>query len=106
MSTPSGLGYPDFAHRVGTDFALHLPDGDKAPMVLTECRADGPGSFSLIFKADPRAPIEQAIYRLSAHGFGPEPIFLVPVGHRPNDGQFPLEYHAVFNSAPPPCASA
>ncbi|QGN34365.1 hypothetical protein [Microlunatus sp. Gsoil 973] len=105
MSTPSGAGYPHFAARVGTGFALHLPDGDTAPLVLTECTTSGPGSFSLIFKAGPRAPIEQANYQLSADGFGPEPVFLVPIGQRPNDAQFPLEYQAIFNSVPPPGAS-
>lgn len=105
MSTPSGLGYVDFAVRVGTDFALHLPDGEWAALVLTECTADGAGSFSLIFKAGPGAPIEQATYQLSGDGFGPEPVFLVPVGQRPEDSQFPLEYQAIFNSAPIPGGS-
>jgi hypothetical protein len=107
MSTPSGLGYADFADRVDTDFALHLPDGDQAALVLTECAAAGlPRSFSLIFKAGRRAPVQQAIYQLSADGFGPEPVFLVPVAQRPGDSQFPLEYQAIFNPAPAPGESA
>lgn len=105
MSTSDGLSYADFAARLGTDFALQLPDGDRAPMVLTECTASGPGSFSLIFKAGGRAPAEQAIYQLSALDFGPEPVFLVPIAQRP-DSEFPLEYQAIFNSAPTPAASA
>lgn len=100
MSTPSGLGYPDFAERLGTEFSLRLPNGDQAPLVLTECTASGPGFFSLIFKAGPQAPIEQAIYELSADNFGPELIFLVPVRQRPHDSDFPFEYQAIFNSAP------
>lgn len=106
MSTPSRLGYADFTDRVGTDFALHLPDGERASMVLIECTASGPGSFSLVFKAGPGAPMEQAIYQLSTDGLGPEPVFLVPVAHRPNDSQFPVEYQAIFNSPPPPGTSA
>lgn len=106
MSTPPRLGYADFAARVGTDFALHLPNGDRAALVLTECTANGPGSFSLIFKAGPSAPVEQAIYQLSADDLGPEPVFLVPVAQRPNDSEFPLEYQAIFNFAPAPGASA
>jgi hypothetical protein len=98
MSTPSGLGYADFAERVGAEFVLHLPDGDRAPLVLSECTADRPGSFSLMFKAGPQAPAEQSLYELSADGFGPELIFLVPVRQRPNDSDFPLEYQAIFNS--------
>jgi hypothetical protein len=97
MSTPSGLGYADFAKRLGAEFALHLPDGARAPLVLTECEEGRPGSFSLIFKAGPQAPAEQALYQLSADGFGPELIFLVPVRHRPHDSDFPLEYQAIFN---------
>jgi len=106
MSTAAGLSYADFAARVGTDFVLHLPDGDRAPLVLTECTASGPESFSLIFKAASRAPAEQAIYQLAAPDFGPEPIFLVPIAQRPNDAEFPLEYQAIFNSVPTPAASA
>ena len=106
MSTPSGLSYADFAARLGNDFTLQLPDGDRAPMVLTDCTSNGPGSFSLIFKAGVRAPAEQAIYQLTAPDFGPEAIFLVPIARRPNDSEFPLEYQAIFNSAPTPDASA
>jgi hypothetical protein len=102
MSTPSGLSHADFVDRVGTDFALHLPEGHQVPLVLTECRTSAPGSFSLVFKASPRAPLAQAIYQVSADGFGPEPIFLVPVAQRPKDPQYPLEYQAIFNSAPAP----
>jgi hypothetical protein len=100
MSTPSGPGYTDYAERVGSDFALELPDGDQVPLVLTECSPAGPNAFSLIFKAGPKAPREQALYQLSADGFGPELLFLVPIGLRPNDSDFPLEYQAIFNSMP------
>lgn len=103
MRTPSAPGFADFADRVGTDFALRLPDGGQADLVLTECAAAGPaGSFSLMFKASPRAPMEQASYQLSAEGFGPLPVFLVPVAQRPGDPAFPLEYQAIFTSAPSP----
>ena len=102
MTTPSGLGQAYFADRVGDEFALHLPAGDRAPMVLAECTVVGPGSFSLIFKAGPSAPAEQATYAVSADGFGPEAIFLVPVARRPGDDRFPLEYQAIFNAAPVP----
>lgn len=100
------MGYADFADRVGTEFVLHLPDGGRAPMVLTECTADGPEFFSLIFKAGPGAPIEQAIYGISTDGLGPDLVFLVPVRQRPNDSDFPLEYQAIFNSPPVPGGSA
>jgi uncharacterized protein DUF6916 len=99
MSMPFGPGYADFAERVGNDFVMHLPDG-QVPLVLTECTAGGPNTFSLAFKAGPRAPQVQGLYKLSADGFGPELLFLVPVGLRPNDSDFPLEYQAIFNSLP------
>ena len=102
MTTPSGLGLAFFAERVGDDFALELPAGGRVPMVLTDCTVIGPGSFSLIFKAGPAAPAEQATYAVTAAGFGPEAIFLVPVARRPGDDRFPLEYQAIFNAAPVP----
>jgi hypothetical protein len=97
---PTPPGYQTYADRVGTEFVLQLPDGDCAPLVLTECTAGYPGSFSLIFKAGPQAPREQALYQLSADGFGPEVVFLVPVALRPHDSDFPLEYQAIFNYMP------
>jgi hypothetical protein len=99
---PVGPGYRDYAARVDARFTMQLPDGGLAPLVLTECSASGPQSFQLVFKAGPPAPKEQAIYLLSADGLGPEPVFLVPVGARPDDPEYPLEYHAVFNSQPIP----
>jgi hypothetical protein len=85
---------------VGTEFALRLGNGEPVTSVLTECTASGPHAFSLIFKAGPGAPAEQALYEVSAEGFGPEPIFLVPVGHRPHDVDYPLEYQAIFAASP------
>ena len=66
----------------------------------------GPGAFSLIFKAGPAAPAEQATYAVSAEGLGPEAIFLVPVARRPGDDRFPLEYQAIFNAVPVPDSPA
>lgn len=100
MSAGAGPSYDDFAARVGTAFVLHLPGGGRAPLVLDECTSSGPGAFSLIFRAGPLAPNAQALYELSADGFGPELIFLVPVGRRPDDAEFPLLYQAIFNSPP------
>ena len=106
MSTAARLNYADFAARVGTDFVLHLPAGDRAALVLTECTLSGSESFSLIFKAASRAPAEQGIYQVAAPDFGPEPIFVVPIAERPDDSQYPLEYQAIFNSVPTLAASA
>ena len=97
MSTPSGPGYADYADRLNTEFSMQLPDGGQAPLVLIECTAMSPTSFALTFKAAPSAPIEQGSYSITADGFGPELIFLVPLQLRPSDSDFPLEYHAIFN---------
>ena len=99
MTTPFGPAYADFADRVDTDFVMQLADGSQVPLVLTAC-AGQPHTFSLSFKAGPAAPPEQGQYQLSADGFGPELLFLVPVALRPHDPEFPLEYQAVFNSLP------
>jgi len=100
----SDCSFEDFHRLVDQQFQLELPGGGSAPLVLTDCRATGPGgstsSFALTFKAGPDAPIEQSSYLVSADGFGPEPIFLVPVGQRSGDTDFPLEYEAIFNRVP------
>jgi hypothetical protein len=106
VTTPSGFGYAAFADRVGTTFQLRVPDGEPAALVLTECADAGPGAFSLIFKAGPGAPAAQALYEISAPGFGAEAIFLVPVARRPDDAEYPLEYQAIFTSSPLPAPSA
>ena len=93
------LDFADFANRVDTDFVMHLPDGAQVPLVLTEC-VGVQYQFSLNFKAGSQAPREQGLYQLSADGFGPEVVFLVPVALRSHDSDFPLEYQAIFNSIP------
>lgn len=104
MSAPSGPSYADFADRLDTDFTMQLSDDHQVRLVLTEC-AGVPHAFSLSFKAGPQAPREQGLYRLSADGFGPEVVFLVPVTLRSHDPDFPLEYQAIFNSMPVPGGS-
>jgi len=99
MSGPSGPGYAHFIDRVDTSFTMQLSDGGQVPLVLTEC-VGVPDAFSLSFKAGPQAPREQGLYQLSADGFGPEVVFLVPVTLRSHDSDFPLEYQAIFNSMP------
>ena len=102
--TMSSFSFAELQPRINSEFRLHLPDGGQVPMQLIECRATGPGgdenSFVLTFKAGPGAPIEQAAYPVETAGIEPEPIFLVPARHRPDDPDFPLEYHAVFNRLP------
>jgi hypothetical protein len=99
-SQPSTPRYQDYADRLDTEFSMQLPDGSQGPLVLIECSATSPTSFALTFKAGPQAPIEQASYSITADGFGPELVFLVPLRLRPNDSDYPLEYHAIFNFLP------
>ncbi len=88
--------YQDFAARVGNTFSARPQAGAAFELELTDCAETGPNGFSLTFKAGVQAPIEQATYLLSADGFDPQPVFLVPV--RPlADG---VEYQAVFNRLP------
>ncbi|HTZ44400.1 MAG TPA: hypothetical protein VMB79_11115 [Jatrophihabitans sp.] len=100
----SDFSFDALESRVGDEFVLRLPDGGQVPMRLLECSATGPdgarNSFVLTFKAGRGAPIEQAIYLVEATGIEPEPIFLVPARDRPDDPDYPLEYHAVFNRMP------
>src|SRR3954453_16677178 len=103
---PSTPSYQDYADRLDTEFSMQLPDGSQAPLGLIECSATSPTSFALTFKAGPRAPIEQASYSITADGFGPELVFLVPLRLRPNDSDYPLEYHAIFNFQPSTVDSA
>ena len=99
---PAPPGYQDYADRLDTEFQMQLPDGSQSPLVLIECTATSPTSFALTFKAGPQAPIEQASYSITADGFGPELVFLVPLRPRPSDTDYPLEYHAIFNFTPVP----
>jgi len=103
---PNTPSYQDYADRLDTEFSMQLPDGSQVPLVLIECTASSPTSFALTFKAGPQAPIEQASYSITADEFGPELVFLVPLRQRPNDSDYPLEYHAIFNFTPVPGGSA
>jgi len=93
--------FETFRQLVGVTFRMELTSSRSIPIVLDSCEATAPGGspacFSLTFKAGPEAPIEQGTYVLSADGFGPEPVFLVPVRRLPVDPALPLEYEAVFN---------
>jgi hypothetical protein len=95
----SELTFDIFRQLAGRDFRLHLDDGRLVPMILAGCGATGGGdtSFSLTFRAGPDAPAEQATYLVSADGFGPAAIFLVPVARTSEPAG--LEYQAVFNRA-------
>jgi hypothetical protein len=97
---PATPSYREYVDRLDTEFSMQLPDGGQVPLVLIDCTATSPTSFALTFKAGPGAPTEQASYAITADGFGPELVFLVPLRLRPSDSDHPLEYHAIFNFLP------
>ena len=78
---------------------MRLPDGTQVPLVLTACVGERYRVLAEL-QGRPQAPREQGLYQLSADGFGPEVVFLVPVALRSHDPDFPLEYQAIFNSMP------
>ncbi|MGI8664882.1 MAG: DUF6916 family protein [Jatrophihabitans sp.] len=113
MAEPSP-SYETFRSRLDQPFSMRLTDDRVIELVLTGCvpgqavphqevihQKVEPHSFSLTFKAGADAPIEQATFLLSADGFGPSPIFLVPLRQLP-DG---LEYQAVFTTSKDESAS-
>ena len=91
------LEYQDFADRTGQEFSLQT-SGFEAAVRLADCTptgADGDtSSFSLTFTSESDVPIGQGSYSVSGAGFGPELIFLVPIGNG-------NEWEAVFNRRSP-----
>jgi len=77
------ITFDDFQARVGQEFQAATEAG-PVTMQLTECQTLTPNgdanSFSLTFTSATDTPIGQGSYHLSAAGFGPELIFLVPTG--------------------------
>lgn len=91
------LVFEDFHSRVNGRFTMLDEHGQASDIVLIECTRRQPTndsrSFTLLFHGAADAPAVQGMYLLSADGFEPAPVFLVPVG-RTSDY---VEYHAVFN---------
>ncbi len=96
--TDSPLTLASFQALREQPFSMRLPDGSQVALRLQECSVSGadadPSAFALTFAAGSDGPLEQSTYPLSAAGFGPVPIFLVPLRQLP-DG---VEYQAVFNN--------
>jgi hypothetical protein len=85
--------FQDFADRVGQHFTVQTPAAEL-PAILASCTATGPAgdssSFTLTFTSDSDVSIGQGNYSVAGAGFGPELIFLVPIGNG-------SEWEAVFN---------
>ena len=90
-----------FTGLVGQQFSCALEESGEClgKMVLLSVdqlsgsRPDGSAPFSLVFQAAPEIPATQQMLWLTSPGFGPLPIFLVPVGAA--DGM--ITFQAVFN---------
>lgn len=93
------ITFEDFHRLLGAEFSAQTPGG-PVPLRLTECVLTGPNgdtdSFSLTFTSGPDMPIGQDSYQLSAPGFGPELVFLVPISRTAAGAQ----YQAVFHRLP------
>ena len=99
----SDARFSTFQALLNETFRVEFAASSATEFVLTACEPlgsdNGASSFSLRFKARSSAPAEQGTYLLSAEGFGPEPVFLVPI-RRLDNPEFPTEFEAVFNRLP------
>jgi hypothetical protein len=85
-----------FAGLVDSTFRLHTDGGElDIRLVEVEEGRESPAyeQFSLIFRAPPDAPAEQASYRVEHDATGAFELFLVPVAGDTSG----IEYQAVFN---------
>ena len=91
------MTYDAFNSRVGTNFTAEVAPEGAAQLTLVECtpaqRSGGYVSFTLTFRGAANQPLAQGAFRLSADGFQPTEVFIVPTGAT-DDG---IDYEAVFN---------
>jgi len=94
------LVFEDFADKVGEIFSITFDDAPAIPMTLsvaelvkTQQRPNTRPSFSLIFIIDVPEMLPQRMYRVEQEALGQIPLFLVPVGKKPEG----FEYQALFN---------
>jgi len=98
------LTHATFAPLVGSRFTLRVSENSTIEVELTQAetlplRAGRNGQmpsrapFALIFRGPREFVLGQRIYSLEREGFGPEGIFLVPIGPDAHGQQ----YEAVFN---------
>jgi hypothetical protein len=86
MTDVRNLTADDCLAHLHDRFRIDTGDGQFVAAQLIEVqRRDAPGNgdrqgFALLFRGPADAPLSQRIYRLSAEGFGPLELFLVPVG--------------------------
>jgi len=82
---------------VGTSFEVHRPDGDAVGVELVDATElpGGPGEcFSLVFRGQADASLDQRTYQMEHDSLGEFPLFLVPIGPA-EDGR--PRFEAVIN---------
>ena len=104
----SELNFSDFSAQIDTKFVFFpetLPPVELTlrtakPWALGRCikedEAKPPVSFSLVFLGPPKPFLSQQMYRVEHPVIGAFPLFIVPVGKRPEG----FLYEAVFNRGP------
>ncbi len=80
---PSHLQLATYIPLVGSTFTIHRPNTTSVPVKLisaTRLRSEVGESFSLIFRGDGNAKLEQETYTIEHGKLGQFPLFVVPVG--------------------------
>ena len=82
---------------VGTAFEVHRPEGGAVGVELvdaTELPGGGGECFSLVFRGQADASLDQRTYQMEHDSLGEFPLFLVPIGPA-EDGR--PRFEAVIN---------
>jgi hypothetical protein len=92
---PAYLSHATYAPLVGTQFRLHRTGARSLRVRLIEARQSptAVNSFSLLFRAHPRAGVDGGLYRLEHPALRNVELFISPVGR----GAKGLELEAVIN---------
>jgi hypothetical protein len=92
------LALDTFRPLVGDPFVIRAADG-HIDAVLTEATSLGEANgaprapFSLVWRGPLDAPLQQGLHEVEHAAFGPEVMFLVPIG-RTAEG---FDYQAIFS---------
>jgi len=92
---PAYLRHTTYAALVGAEFRLHRPGARSLKVRLIEARQrrSAVDSFSLLFRAHPRAGVDGGTYRLEHPALGEFELFVAPVSR----GVKGLDLEAVIN---------
>jgi hypothetical protein len=92
---PAYLSHVTYAALLGSEFRIHRPGVGTLPVRLIEARRapSAVDSFSLLFRAHPRAGLGGGMYRLEHPALGGFELFVSPVSR----GVKGLDLEAVIN---------